>query len=443
MIDWAALGIELLPCAANGQAALRTVTDRRPDLVITDIKMPVMDGLELIRRCRELADPRPEFLVLTSHEDFAFAREAVKHRVADYLIKLELTPDSLRRSVVEALGDRLSPPGPPRAPGRPAPQEEPAAEVTVVCRWGDTADEVKEPAARMLAEVLGREFPVVRRDGGPGELVLGYRAPGLDPATARVRFRTALDSALGLAGRYFNARITAEPAEDPAPEPLGRDEFRTGVEQALAAGDAGALAAWFDRARRSVKVHGRLADALDLGAAALYAVLAAAPQGQSLLDRIFAGRPDGAKGLYAVPSPDHVAEWLDTLEAGLADWLGSLGARHQEQLAGAMRRYVDAHFRERLQLKGLADQFRLSPNYAGLLFRRFAGRSFSEYVNQVKVDKARQMLASRKYRIYEISEYLGFENTYYFSKVFRRVTGVSPREYGSGEEKDQESGEKC
>ena len=77
----------------------------------------------------------------------------------------------------------------------------------------------------------------------------------------------------------------------------------------------------------------------------------------------------------------------------------------------------------------LAEHFRLSPNYAGTLFRQFAGKGFTDFVAEVKVEKARDLLDAGKYRIYEVSDLLGFENSYYFSKVFRRVTGISPREY--------------
>lgn len=489
MIDWSTVGVRLLPCASNGQAAWETIVAERPDLVITDIKMPLMDGLELIRRCRDLPE-RPVFIVLTSHEDFAFAREAVKHKVADYLVKLELTPEVLTRSVEEALATR---PEVRRVPvgdstsawddlldrtwALPA-EAEAAVEqgwhervmAVAVCRCDQTAEEARGPAVRMLAEILGREFwvKVVER-GADRVFVLGSEATDLPAVEARMT--ASLASALHMVRKYFNgpdAVGLGTPGRGPVtlrasylralealqghrgPEPLAvarhgetpeaplsRDAFRSGLEQALTAGDSEAVGTWFGRARESVLVHRRLADALDLGTAALYGVPAAVPQGEALLAQIFRDRPEGAKSLYAVPSTEHVVGWLSVLEVGLRTHLDSLGARHQESLVASMQRFIETHYRERLQLKSLADHFRLSPNYAGALFRRFTGRSFSEYVNEVKVAKAREMLATRKYRVYEISEYLGFENTYYFSKVFRRVAGQSPREFSSGEEKDQ------
>ena len=53
MLNWAELNIEVTGTAVNGQAALKLIEEQSPDIVITDIKMPVMSGLELIRICRE------------------------------------------------------------------------------------------------------------------------------------------------------------------------------------------------------------------------------------------------------------------------------------------------------------------------------------------------------------------------------------------------------
>ena len=53
----------------------------------------------------------------------------------------------------------------------------------------------------------------------------------------------------------------------------------------------------------------------------------------------------------------------------------------------------------------------------------------SDYIAQVKIEHAKQLIDSHQYLIYEVADMLGFENAYYFSKVFKKVTGMSPREY--------------
>lgn len=102
MLDWNQLGISVCGTASNGKQAYDLICQEHPDIVISDIKMPLMDGLELAGKCREEFGRVPVFIILTSYEDFQFAREAISLQAVDYLIKLELTPDSLRESIEKA-----------------------------------------------------------------------------------------------------------------------------------------------------------------------------------------------------------------------------------------------------------------------------------------------------------------------------------------------------
>lgn len=99
MLDWNALDIEVVGTASNGEAALKIIEDTMPDIVITDIQMPILSGLELIRICRERFGAFPIFLILTSYQDFEMAKQAIAYQVTDYLVKLELDADAVRGAV--------------------------------------------------------------------------------------------------------------------------------------------------------------------------------------------------------------------------------------------------------------------------------------------------------------------------------------------------------
>lgn len=104
MLNWNELEIEICGTAMNGQSALKIIENSSPDIVLTDIKMPIMSGLELAKICYErYGNLSPAFIILTSYEDFHMAREALTYQVSDYLVKLELTPESLRESVETVL----------------------------------------------------------------------------------------------------------------------------------------------------------------------------------------------------------------------------------------------------------------------------------------------------------------------------------------------------
>lgn len=97
MLDWNTLGIHLCATASNGTEAFEYIQTYQPKIVITDIKMPIMDGLELIRLCKENYGDSILFIVLTSYEDFTMIRTAMRYGASEYLLKMELTADSLKQ----------------------------------------------------------------------------------------------------------------------------------------------------------------------------------------------------------------------------------------------------------------------------------------------------------------------------------------------------------
>jgi two-component system response regulator YesN len=98
IIEWEKEGFVITGEAENGKKGLELIRRDKPDIVITDVKMPVMDGLEMIRNVRaEHEDVR--FIVLSSYEEFGLLKTAVNNGVTDYLLKLELTPQVLLRTL--------------------------------------------------------------------------------------------------------------------------------------------------------------------------------------------------------------------------------------------------------------------------------------------------------------------------------------------------------
>ncbi len=86
MIDWDAIGIEVIATCSNGIDALDVIIDEHPDIVMSDIKMPVMDGIELLKHAKQI-NPKVEFIFITGFAEFEYARTAMKYGVHHYLIK--------------------------------------------------------------------------------------------------------------------------------------------------------------------------------------------------------------------------------------------------------------------------------------------------------------------------------------------------------------------
>ena len=76
MLNWESMGIEIAGTATNGRQAYDIILEKHPEIVITDIKMPIMDGIALIQKIREV-DQQVLLLLLTAYADFAYARTAI------------------------------------------------------------------------------------------------------------------------------------------------------------------------------------------------------------------------------------------------------------------------------------------------------------------------------------------------------------------------------
>ena len=85
-VNWEGLGLYVAGTAKNGAEGLALYQAARPDFIVTDIKMPVMDGLSLIHRIRA-QDAATEFVIVSGHDDFAFAKQALQLNVSDYILK--------------------------------------------------------------------------------------------------------------------------------------------------------------------------------------------------------------------------------------------------------------------------------------------------------------------------------------------------------------------
>ena len=100
LINWAEHGMEIVGVADNGVDALRMIEQEHPDLVITDIRMPGCDGLEMIEKAKALND-QLEFIIISGYEEFAYAQRAMEFGVKDYLCK-PINKDSLLKALGRA-----------------------------------------------------------------------------------------------------------------------------------------------------------------------------------------------------------------------------------------------------------------------------------------------------------------------------------------------------
>lgn len=146
---------------------------------------------------------------------------------------------------------------------------------------------------------------------------------------------------------------------------------------------------------------------------------------QLLLQKDAENRPS----IEALMTRDQVLNWLIRVKTELTAQLGQNDPAGRNALLEKARQYVRDNVDKRILLQDAADYVCLSPGYLSALFKKQYDQSFVEFINEEKCRRACELIRQGQHRINEISYMLGFENAYYFTRVFKRYTGMTPTEY--------------
>jgi two-component system response regulator YesN len=134
--------------------------------------------------------------------------------------------------------------------------------------------------------------------------------------------------------------------------------------------------------------------------------------------------------LLQMDNVNEVKKWIGEVRQDLINYIGTReGTSYILRLILRAQKYIDDHFNEDISLVEVADTVNLNPCYLTTLFKRYTNMSYSEYLTQIRMKKAKNLLEKSAYKVYEIGEMVGYQNPYYFNRIFKKTIGLSPGEY--------------
>lgn len=486
--DWNALGYDTPIACADGREAMERFAQTQPDVVITDICMPFVDGLELAAFIRARSE-QTIIVVLTGFSEFSYAQTAIKYQVNDYILK-PVNPhdfDQLLRRLCQQLREREQRLG---VFNRAQYADEVLKDhVFQSILSADTPEEDLLAAARNAGIVFGGELHIaaIAESDGADAAELARSAQRLAQGFEPCQWRVVAEQTLLL---VFSGDETAElrVRAVSACRQLAQHLEREGMSSVLIgvsgvqAGNSGLRAAAQD-ARHALgyafSTGQRLlfdqelkksAGALhtDCPAVADIAACVSAADGTRALEMTgtlfslmrrrqvhFNECSAQLEQLYVLLTSTLSREELerapkvfpissrDTLEAVRARFErleGYLLQRASDatnspatRCAQSAIRYLQNNFTNcDLKLADVLEHLGVSRSYFSSVFKAQTGQSFVEYLTALRMEEAKKLLRETGLCTYEIAERIGFVDPHYFSVCFRRRTGMTPREYREG-----------
>ncbi len=504
-IDWNKFNMTVIADAADGQAAWEIYQKEKPDLIITDLKMPVMDGMELITRIRE-KDKKTKIIILSCLEEFDIARKAMSFGVSDYILKLTMTEEEME-TVLKKAQEEL---------------EKQVNENQSRHKENLKKDFVKE---KFLEEFLFyniyslKEFTAYVKEAelrlNPGRLVLCTmeidhfeilkdRFQDEKGQLIKSALLNILNEIMGNYGRgeafcdnnscyilifsfyditseqnvynelqsilnaiknainsYLNVYVSfgvSSLRNEYAFLGMMYRESRKMLEQKFFSGTGTFLAGSvpdFDRIAaekiNSLRSLPKLLKILGDSAVKDYqgkvdAFAANGPKEKEQIQTFFHRLLQWLSSLLYTKddySTDFARvyneriEKSETLDEAVEAFKGFIADTTNEamkkrilsrEVAEALQ-YIQNNYSSDINLSRAAEHVRLSPNYLGNLFKKELQVNFVEYLNELRVGKAKELLLGTYLKSYEIAEKVGFTENTYFCRVFKKVTGMSPNEF--------------
>jgi len=359
--------------AEDGEDALSMLETEAFDLVVTDIRMPAVDGLELTKRIRERW---PELIVvmLTGYADFQYAQEAIRYNVKEYLLK-PVSIEHLRKMIAQV-------------------QEELN----------------RRNASKVVDKLRTRSLLEKRVQDLFYELPLPYYDESLFPPFARFALFSFAVAAEGERGR------------------TARFALKNVVEDLLAPHGTPVVVVT-DQAATAVLFVSDGNEGPPPEDASLAALTSAVPDD---VKRIAKLDVVGSFGGVSASLQDIKALYLESLKALGAAEEPEPSPPAEEQVHRIVRgalELIQERYAEELTLTSIADALYVSPNYLSSLFKAETGSTFTHHLTKARMTKAKQLLRETNLKIYAICEQVGYADQAHFSRMFKTLEGMSPYEF--------------
>ncbi len=514
MINWEENECQIVAEASNGQQGLEIIEKYRPDIVITDIKMPVLDGIGMMRQL----DLRkgPKYIVLSSYDEFNLVRQAMKLGAIEYLIKLEFEPDTLINAIFQAKKIILLEQEEHERKGslerqvrinKPVMREEffrklvgnllvdkkelaenidlleieldedalmcifiKIYEMNNISKFGREDIQLFDfSVVNIVDEILNDTFKgyVFKWSQGEYAAVISYNI-NWSMDLLSIKLSQAVERLIQMLKLYFNISVSIGISDihrgfkelgkaflqgnqavesgffkgfgsytfyneccsdNQVEDTIDMSEFKSKLRKAIELSDTIEIRGIFGEVIQLLSRE-KITKQTAYDVCCHLAYLVSSLYDEDLVKSVMGYEDSLYTEIQRQNSLPEITNWLDRFGVCLCTILENNNAKNNNnRLIVKAKQFINDHIKEEIKLNELAAILAISPGYLSTLFKQVTGKNFIDYTTEVKIEYAKKLLRKSNLKIYQVSDTMGYENAYYFSRVFRKVTGMTPREF--------------
>lgn len=489
LVDWEKHGIDTVLEAGNAEDALTLIESEHPEIILSDINLPGLSGLDLIGMLKE-KDPGAKVIVISAFDKFAYAQRAVELGCVEYLLK-PIKRDTVNRAVEKAVmryreDMRLQEESTiSRIPATlslflsSGYEEDVLRDLAELAPWMKGWHSVRvgviamshfsgeSPVIYQIQEILHRT--ITRKQSGTAalwgssrELVLlldgsilalparcqtflseiqntygtivsmGLSGPRDYPAGIDAAYREAQEIAVSIDLRGGGGSVRMSAAAAP---PIVAHEW---IEKMMFAGFPEVSG---QRIRQTLMDLGRQVDQAEnicVRQLENFRSLYNSARSRSIMNFLREQNkkvqaPASFTGSFCLPDGRFEGDYFSEM---LYQDMMALQKQYRpesvpvtiSEICDAAKRYLEAHYREEISLEELAKRYGVSASYLSRSFKKETGSGMNEYLTAIRIKKACELLRGGM-RAADAGAAVGFDDPKYFSRVFKKATGTSPSEY--------------
>lgn len=486
MINWEEEGYQIVGEARDGQTGIRLFESTHPDIVISDIEMPVLNGLEMIREIQSRIKPgETGFILLTAYKEFEYARKAMEIGLDSYIVKYEITEELLKAELnrqkvhLQTIRSNQNQNGIAQARRwlerksvnplllRQFLRDSEGFKMMLIGlvensldfdgkKLNDERIELKLNAMK-FDELAEYKIHVI--DIRQTEAVLFYQYERTPSTLMNLERKNKLYRVLSQLMETYGMQILIVDSNRVLDETNGPElyaEMKKALEKRYFCQNSGVFLlehppkkeapAAPEEAERQFAGIRRLfmqdePQKLPEAIRAFFTESIRETENLALFRRymnelvyLFAEKANRLEDIKVIQQLDRLQPQLGQIGvypaaevfARLAESLGQ--SPQYSRKVKRIIQYINEHYAEDISLNMVAEEMNLSLIYVCQIFKKEVGMTFKTYLTKVRIREAERLLRTGEYKVYEVSRMVGYQTVQYFSKVFKQETGEYPKD---------------